>query len=180
MLSPFKIRWATPNPSIHHMLLLGVSKKTYWCLGYNATVLDADSRVWMFTMHGRIQKILSWGWVSWKLYFSFFAEGSVDLASLSKQLDPRGPTSSGGCCSITVFLRKHITTCDLPGGMQTLCPHPRDTHMRCLANNLNSVARSVAYLLNMQADRRSHPAYFSWRIVSSPDDSRRPSCQLLV
>ena len=32
--------------------------------------------------------------------------------------------------------------------------------MRCLANNLNSVARSVAYLLNIQADRRSHRAYF--------------------
>ena len=30
--------------------------------------------------------------------------------------------------------------------MQTLCPHPRDTHMRCLANNLNYVARSVAYI----------------------------------
>ena len=81
--------------------------------------------------------------------------------------------------SITVFLRKHITTSDLLCGMQTLCPHPRDTRMRCLANNMNmnSVARSVAYLLNMQADRRSHPAYFSWRNVSSPDDSRRPSCQ---
>ena len=32
--------------------------------------------------------------------------------------------------------------------------------MRCLANNLDSVALSVAYLLNMQADKRSHPAYF--------------------
>ena len=82
--------------------------------------------------------------------------------------------------SITVILRKNITPCDLSGGMQTLCPHHRDTHMRCLANNLNSVARSVAYLLNMQTDRRSHPVYFSWIIVSSPDDSRRPSCKLLV
>ena len=44
--------------------------------------------------------------------------------------------------------------------MQTLCPHPRDTRMRCLVNNMNSVARPVAYLLDMQADRRSHPAYF--------------------
>ena len=59
MLSPFKIRWATPPPSIHHMLLMGVSKKTYWRLGYNVIVLDTDSRVWMFTMHGRIQRILS-------------------------------------------------------------------------------------------------------------------------
>ena len=101
-----QIRWPTPTPSIYHMLLLGASKKTYWCLGYNATVLDADSRVWMFTMHGRIQKILSRGWVSWKLYFSFFTEGSYFFSRLS----------------ITVFLRKHITTCDLPGGMQTRCP----------------------------------------------------------
>ena len=30
-------------------------------LEYNARVLDADSRVWMFMMHWRIQKILSWG-----------------------------------------------------------------------------------------------------------------------
>ena len=36
------------------------------------------------------------GWVSWKLYFIFFIEGSADLASLSKQLDPRDPTSSLG------------------------------------------------------------------------------------
>ena len=27
----------------------------------------------------------------------FFTEGRADLASLSKQLDPRGPTSSRGC-----------------------------------------------------------------------------------
>ena len=59
-------------------------------------------------------------------------------------------------------------------GCKPSVPHPRDTHMQCLANNLNSVAQSVAYLINMQADRRSHPAYFSWRVVSSPDDSRRP------
>ena len=56
-----QICWATPTPSIHRMLILGVSKKTYWCPGYNATVLDADSRVWIFMMHGRIQKILSGG-----------------------------------------------------------------------------------------------------------------------
>ena len=34
-IGTFKIRWATPSPPIHHMLLLGVSKKTYWCLGYS-------------------------------------------------------------------------------------------------------------------------------------------------
>ena len=56
-----QICWATPTPSIHRKLLLGVSKKTYWCPGYNDTVLDADSRVWIFMMHGRIQKILSGG-----------------------------------------------------------------------------------------------------------------------
>ena len=60
---------------------------------FDATVLDADSRVWIFMMHGRIQKILSGGGV----YFSYFTEGSADLASLSKHLDPRGPTSSRGC-----------------------------------------------------------------------------------
>ena len=43
-------------------------------------------------------------------------------------------------------------------GCKPSVPHPPDTHMRCLANNLNSVARSVAYLLIIQADRRSHPA----------------------
>ena len=34
-IGTFRICWATPSPSIHHMLLLGVSKKTYWCLGYS-------------------------------------------------------------------------------------------------------------------------------------------------
>ena len=52
----------------------------------------------------------------------FFSESSADLASFSKQLDPKGPTSSR--LSIIVFLRKHTTTCDLPGGMQTRCPQP--------------------------------------------------------
>ena len=28
---------------------------------------------------------------------AFFTEGSADLASFSKHLDPRGPTSSRGC-----------------------------------------------------------------------------------
>ena len=53
----------------------------------------------MFTIHERIQKILSGGGGVGvlKLYFSFFTEGSADLASLSKQLDQRGPTSSRGC-----------------------------------------------------------------------------------
>ena len=107
----------------------------------------------------------------------FFTEGSADLASLSKQLDPR-VLHLLEVVNNSISKETDITSCDLQGGMQTRCPTP--TYMRCLANNLNSVARSVAYLLNMQADRRSHPTYFSWRNVSSPDDSRRPSCQLLV
>ena len=72
-IGTFKIRWATPSPSIHHMLLLGVSKMTYWCLGYSTGYSTGCwKQVWMLTMHGRIQKILSGGWVSWDLYFSFF------------------------------------------------------------------------------------------------------------
>ena len=63
------------------------------------TVLDAESRVWMLTMHGRIQKILSGGLGVLRSLFQFFyfTEGSADLTSLSKQLGPRGPTSSRGC-----------------------------------------------------------------------------------
>ena len=114
-----------------------------------------------------------------KTLFQFFHIGQCGPGLPFEAIGPKGSYFFSRL-SITVFLRKYITTCDLPGGMQTLCPHPRDRHMRCLANNLNSVARSVAYLLNMRADMRSHLAYFSWRIVSSPDDSRRPSCQLLV
>ena len=53
-------------------------------------------------MHGRIQKILSGGGGGGvgcpeNSIFSFFTEGSADLASFSKDLDPRGPTSSRGC-----------------------------------------------------------------------------------
>ena len=125
---------------------------------------------------GGSRKFCLGGWVSWKLYFSFFTEGSADLASFSKKLDPLSYFFSR--LSITVFLRKQLVI--LQVGCKPAVPYPRDTHKRCLANNLNSIAQSVAYLLNMQADRRSHPAYFSWNIVSSPDDSRRPSCQLLV
>ena len=64
------------------------------------TVLDAESRVWMLTMHGRIQKILSGGAGCPEIFilvFFYFTEGSADLTSLSKQLGPRGPTSSRGC-----------------------------------------------------------------------------------
>ena len=132
----------------------------------------------MFTMHGRIQKILSGGGCP-ENFILVFHRGHCGPRLPFEAIGPKGSYFFSRL-SIIVFLRKHITTCDLPGGMQTRCPHPQGTHVRCLANNLNSVARSVAYLLNMQADRRSHPAYFSWRIVSSPDDSRRPSCQLLV
>ena len=59
----------------------------------------------MLTMHGRIQKILSGGGggggglgvLRSLLQFFYFTEGSADLTSLSKQLGPRGPTSSRGC-----------------------------------------------------------------------------------
>ena len=169
------------------MLLLGVSKKTYWCLGYNATVLDADSRVWMFTMHGRIQKILSGGggggggggWVSWKLYFSFSQRAVRTWPTFRSYWNPKGSYFISRL-SITVFLRKHKTTCGLPGGMQTLCPRPSG-HAYAMLSKQSELCSSVSSsLLNIHADRRSHPAYFWWRTVSSPDDSRRPSCQLLV
>ena len=100
-IGTFKIRWATPSPSIHHMLLLGVSKKTYWCLGYstgystgcwkqgldvNDAWEDPENSVWGV---GCPEIFI--------LVFFYFTEGSADLTSLSKQLGPRGPTSSRGC-----------------------------------------------------------------------------------
>ena len=99
-IGTFKIRWATPSPSIHHMLLLGVSKKTYWCLGYstgystgcwkqgldvNDAWGDPENSVWGV---GCPEIFI--------LVFFYFTEGSADLTSLSKQLGPRGPTSSRG------------------------------------------------------------------------------------
>ena len=49
-------------------------------------------------MHGRILKILSGGvGCPENSILVFFTEGSADLASFSKHLDPRGPTSSRGC-----------------------------------------------------------------------------------
>ena len=54
----------------------------------------------MLTMHGRIQKILSGGLGVPEIFilvFFYFTDGSADLTSLSKQLGPRGPTSSRGC-----------------------------------------------------------------------------------
>ena len=53
-------------------------------------------------MHERIQKILSGGLGVLKIYFSFFLQrASADLASFSKHLDPRGPTSSQRSNSIS-------------------------------------------------------------------------------
>ena len=43
----------------------------------------------MFMMHGG-------GGCPEYFILVFFSDGSADLASLSKQLDPRGPTSSRG------------------------------------------------------------------------------------
>ena len=49
-------------------------------------------------MHGSIQKILSGGvGCPENSILVFFTEGSADLASFSKHLGPRGPTSSRGC-----------------------------------------------------------------------------------
>ena len=88
------------------------------------TVLDAESRVLMLTMHGRIQKILSGGLGVLRslFYFFYFTEGSADLTSLSIAIGPTGSYFFPRL-SITVFLRKHITNFDLPAGVQTLC-HP--------------------------------------------------------
>ena len=71
----------------------------------------------MFT----IQKILSGGGgvACPENFISFFHRGQCGPGL---PFEARGPTSSR--LSITVFLRKHITTCDLPGRMQTLCPPP--------------------------------------------------------
>ena len=48
--------------------------------------------------------------------------------SLKNQLDPRGPTVARWG-SVPAFLRKHIVTCDLPGGVLTPCPPSRSTHV---------------------------------------------------
>ena len=50
----------------------------------------------MFTMHDPENS--AWGvGCPENFILVFFTEGNADLASLSKQLDPRGPTSSQGC-----------------------------------------------------------------------------------
>ena len=109
----------------------------------------------------------------------FFTEGSADLAYLSKQLDPKRVLLHLEVVNNSIS-KKHKTTCGLPGGMRTLCPPPSG-HAYAMLSKQSELCSSVSSsLLNIQADRRSHPAYFSWRIVSSPDDLRRPSCQLLV
>ena len=89
------------------------------------TVLDAESRVWMLTMHGRIQKILSGGVGCPEIFILVFlfhrGQCGPDLP-----FEAIGPTGSYFFprLSITVFLRKHITNFDLPAGVQTLCPPP--------------------------------------------------------
>ena len=89
------------------------------------TVLDAESRVWMLTMHGRIQKILSGGLGVLRSLFQFFlfhrGQCGPDLP-----FEAIGPTGSYFFprLSITVYLRKHISNFDLPAGLQTLCPPP--------------------------------------------------------
>ena len=71
----------------------------------------------MFTMHGRIQKILSGGWGVGVVVF--FHRGQCGPGFPFEAIGPKGSYLSR--LSITVFLRKHITTSDHSGGMQTLC-----------------------------------------------------------
>ena len=54
-------------------------------------------------------------------------------ASLEKQLAPTGQIASRGG-SVLVFLRKHITTWDFPGGGggQTRCPLSGSAHVLCI------------------------------------------------
>ena len=89
------------------------------------TVLDAESRVWMLTMHGRIQKILSGGLGVLRslFYFFLFHRGQCGPDFPFEAIGPTGSYFFPRL-SITVFLRKHITTFDLLAGMQTLCPPP--------------------------------------------------------
>ena len=75
------------------------------------------------TMHGRIQKIMSGGLGVLKTLFKFFHRGQSGPGLPFEAIGPKGSYFFSRL-SITVFLRKHITTCDLPGGMQTLCPPP--------------------------------------------------------
>ena len=54
----------------------------------------------MLTMHGGDPENSVWGVGCPEIFilvFFYFTEGSADLTSLSKQLGPRGPTSSRGC-----------------------------------------------------------------------------------
>ena len=75
------------------------------------------------TMHERIQKIMSGGLGVLKTLFKFFHRRQSGPGLLFEAIGPKGSYFFSRL-SITVFLRKHITTCDLPGGMQTLCPPP--------------------------------------------------------
>ena len=75
----------------------------------------------MFTMHGRIQKILSGGCP--ENFILVFHKGQCGPGLPFEAIGPKGSYFFSRL-SITVFLRKHITTCDLPGGMQTHCSPP--------------------------------------------------------
>ena len=126
------------SPSIHRMLFLGVSKKTYWCPGYNATVLDADS----FMMHGMIQKILSGGWGVVgcpENSILVFHRGQCGPGLLFIAFGPKGSYFFSRL-SITVFL-----TCDLPGGMQTRCPPPSG-HAHAMLSYQSELCSSVSCL----------------------------------
>ena len=61
-------------------------------------------------MHGRIQKILSL-----ENFFLVFHTGQCEPSLPFEAIGPKGSYFFSGL-SITVFIRKHITTCDFPGG----------------------------------------------------------------
>ena len=48
--------------------------------------------------------------------------------------------------SITVFLRKHITTFDLPAGVQTLCPPPLGHTTHAMLSSQSGLCSSVSCL----------------------------------
>ena len=64
-----------------------------------------------------------WGVGSPENSILVFHRGQCGPGLLFKAFGPKGSYFFSRL-SITVFLRKHITPCDLPGGMQTRCPPP--------------------------------------------------------
>ena len=117
-------------------------------------------------MHGRIQKILSGGGGGLgvlKPLFLFLSQKAVRTWPPFQSIWTQGVRLLEFVNNSISEGKKQFVIFQV--GCKPAVPHPRDTHMLCLAKSLNSVAQSVAYLLNMQADRSAQPAYFSWRVV---------------